>query len=182
MQPDKLTPDYWIDMGAMAITTLAGAQLLQTSSQWALLQGLTSFLTGFTLLFWVTSTWWIPLLLIVELWRHVWGRVPLAYSPDYWSLVFPLGMYSEATARLARVADFTFLHPIAVGFLYAALVVWGMTFVGMAHKMLRKLPGLDSRIRLRMRLVFTLLATPTRFRERQPPCYPRQRGQSQYQG
>lgn len=105
MQPDKLTPDYWIDMGAMAITTLAGAYLLQASSQWALLRGLSSFLTGFTLLFWVTGTWWIPLLLIVEIWRHTWGRVPLAYSPDYWALVFPLGMYSEATARLARAAD-----------------------------------------------------------------------------
>ncbi len=131
MPPDKLKPDYWIDMGALAITTLAGAHLLRAASHWSLLADISPFLEGFTLFFWATGTWWIPLLLIVELWRHVFGRVPLVYSPDYWSFVFPLGMYSVATFMLARVAGLPFLDGVSVAFAVIALVAWIATFAGM---------------------------------------------------
>lgn len=131
MQPERLTPDYWIDMGALAITTLAGAHLLNVSSQWSLLRDLEPFLKGFTLFFWATATWWIPLLLIVELWRHLFGKVPLTYSPDYWSFVFPLGMYSAATFMLVRVTGLSLLRPISVLFAYFSLLAWIITFAGM---------------------------------------------------
>lgn len=137
MQPEKLTPDYWIDMGALAITTLAGAHLVQGASQWSLLHDLEPFLKGFALFFWATGTWWIPLLLIVELWRHAFGRVPLAYSPDYWSLVFPLGMYSVATSTLVQVAGLTLLHPISILFAYLAVLAWIVTFAGMICSLVR---------------------------------------------
>ena len=141
MQPEKLTPDYWIDMGALAITTLAGAHLLGAASQCSLLRDLAPFLKGFTLFFWATATWWIPLLLIVELWRHLFGRVPLAYSPDYWSLVFPLGMYSVATFMLVQVTGLTLLHPISVLFAYVGLVAWFVTFGGMIWLNARRIRG-----------------------------------------
>jgi tellurite resistance protein TehA-like permease len=91
LEPEKLTPDYWIDMGALAISSLAGTLLLQIADRWNLLHRLEPVLTGSALFFWATSTWWIPLLLIMEIWRHL-RRVPRTYGPDYWSLVFPLGM------------------------------------------------------------------------------------------
>lgn len=131
MQPERLTPDYWIDMGALAITTLAGAHLINASSQWGLLRELAPFLKGFTLFFWATGTWWIPLLLIVELWRHLFGKVPLTYSPDYWSFVFPLGMYSVATFMLVHVTGLSLLLPISVLFAYFGLIAWIITFAGM---------------------------------------------------
>ena len=34
MEPAKLTPPYWINMGALAITTLAGARLILSSKSW----------------------------------------------------------------------------------------------------------------------------------------------------
>ena len=138
MRPEKLTPDYWIDMGALAIASLAGAMLLSAADRWSLLRDLTPFLAGFALLFWTTATWWIPLLLIVEIWRHARGRVKWIYSPDYWSLVFPLGMYSMATDMLGKALNLTFLGPIATIFTWAATLAWGVTFFGLIRNLVRR--------------------------------------------
>jgi tellurite resistance protein TehA-like permease len=94
MEPAKLTPPYWINMGALAITTLAGARLMLSANISNVLHDFQPFISGFTLFFWATGTWWIPLLVIVGFWRHVVERVQITYDPQYWSLVFPLGMYT----------------------------------------------------------------------------------------
>src|SRR5262249_58625980 len=67
---ETLTPSYWINMGALAITTLVGSRLLVVADQWSFLQELSAFLQGFTLLFWAEGTWWIPLFVIAGVWRH----------------------------------------------------------------------------------------------------------------
>lgn len=138
MKAEKLTPDYWIDMGALAIVTLALALLLTVSGRWELLTQLAPFLKGFMLLFWATATWWIPFLCIVEIWRHTYGKVPFTYSPDYWSLVFPLGMYSEATTTVAKTSSLAFLHPLASTFSYLAAICWFLVFVGLLWNLMRK--------------------------------------------
>jgi hypothetical protein len=84
---DQMTPP-WINMGAVAITTLAGATLLIQSDLWPFLVMLRPFIAGFTLFFRATATWWIPLLLILGVWRHVVRRVPLRYDPQYWAWCF----------------------------------------------------------------------------------------------
>ena len=57
MPAETLIPTYWINMGALAITTLAGSRLLLAADTWSLLHELIPFLKGFTLFFWATETW-----------------------------------------------------------------------------------------------------------------------------
>jgi tellurite resistance protein TehA-like permease len=133
LPPGELTPPYWINMGAMAISTLAGVRLVNEAARFSLLTELLPFLKGMTLLFWATGTWWIPILLALGVWRHIYKRVPLTYEHGYWAAVFPLGMYTVCTQNLIRVFQLPFLAPIATTFTWIAIAAWALTFTGLVH-------------------------------------------------
>jgi tellurite resistance protein TehA-like permease len=130
---ERLTPPYWINMGAVAITTLAGARLILGAPASPLVTEIVPFIKGFTLFFWSAGTWWVPLLFILGFWRHVYKRFPLRYDPQYWGLVFPLGMYTVCTFQLSKALDFEPLMIIPRYFVYLALAAWTAAAVGMAY-------------------------------------------------
>jgi tellurite resistance protein TehA-like permease len=132
--PAMLSPPYWINMGAIAITTMVGATLALSAPAGGWLAELLPFIKGLTLLFWSFATWWIPLLLILGVWRHGLRRFPLAYDPQYWGLVFPLGMYTACTVQLARALELPFLLGLPRVFIYLALLAWALTFIGLARR------------------------------------------------
>jgi tellurite resistance protein TehA-like permease len=134
--PGELTPPYWINMGAMAISTLAGVSLVGESGRMPLLTELVPFLKGMTLLFWATATWWIPILVALGVWRHLVKRVPLTYEHGFWAAVFPLGMYTACTQNLIRVFQLPFLDIIPNVFVWIALSAWAATFAGLVWHVL----------------------------------------------
>ncbi|HZD25343.1 MAG TPA: tellurite resistance/C4-dicarboxylate transporter family protein [Alphaproteobacteria bacterium] len=137
--PGDLAPPYWINMGAMAISTLAGSLLIGNTPDAWYLRSLLPFLKGFTVFYWATGTWWIPMLVNLGIWRHVYRKFPLRYDPHYWGAVFPLGMYTVCTLQMARAMQLDFLYPIPAYFVYLALVAWAVTFLGLVRSVGRML-------------------------------------------
>jgi tellurite resistance protein TehA-like permease len=135
LSPDDLTPPYWINMGAMAISALAGSLLIVNATDAPYLVSLLPFLKGFTIFYWATGTWWIPMLLLLGVWRYVYKRFPLRYDPLYWGAVFPLGMYAASTWEMNEAMGFTFLGAVPIIFFYAAMAAWSLTFLGLMHRL-----------------------------------------------
>jgi len=142
LKPSEANPLFWVIMGAAAISVNAGSTLIVTPTGLPFLTQMHAYVNGTTLLLWAWATWWIPLLVIVGIWRHVVKRDRLSYHPMYWSLVFPLGMYTLATYRFGLASDFAPLESIARVFIWVAFTAWVITMAALLRGLFR---GLSSR-------------------------------------
>jgi tellurite resistance protein TehA-like permease len=139
VKPNDITPLLWVVMGAAAITTNAGSTLIMSDSGMTFLASMRPFIDGVTLIMWAWATWWIPLLLLLGIWKHVVCRAPLIYTPMFWSLVFPLGMYALASLRLSLASDFPPLRFISAAMVWVALGAWAITAIGFTRSFWRSL-------------------------------------------
>jgi tellurite resistance protein TehA-like permease len=137
MRAEEFAPAYWINMGAVAISTLAGSSIILNIEQWSFIGEILPFLKGFTLFFWAIGTWWIPLIVILGIWRHVFKQLPLKYHPQYWGMIFPMGMYTACTIKLSQALDLPFLMMIPTYFIYIALVAWTVAAFGMFYSVVK---------------------------------------------
>jgi tellurite resistance protein TehA-like permease len=151
LEPTEADPPAWIASGAVAITVLAGSNLLVSTPASPRLHRLAPMIEGFVVLAWATATFWFPLMIAIGVWRHVVRRVPLRYHPAYWALVFPIGMYSAATFAMRRATGLDDLGWLPSTTFVLALVAWCLAAAGLAGQGVRKaraqkrIPGATSR-------------------------------------
>jgi tellurite resistance protein TehA-like permease len=132
LDPTEADPPAWIAAGAVAITVLAGSNILLAVDRSAdRVARLAPFLEGVVVMAWATATFWFPLMIAIGIWRHLVRRVPLRYHPSYWAMVFPLGMYGAATYRMSAAIDLDAIAWLSKIELAVALAAWTVTFVGL---------------------------------------------------
>jgi tellurite resistance protein TehA-like permease len=144
MTPATLGPPYWILMGATAISVLAGARILTLPAGLPVIRATAGFVEGCSFALWAFGTWWIPLLIVLGLWRHVRRHWPLSYEPTLWSVVFPLGMYSVATLSFGKVAHLSFMEPLSRFMLWVAIAAWAAVAAALLARLARR-PGTPGR-------------------------------------
>jgi tellurite resistance protein TehA-like permease len=134
LDPAEADPPAWIAAGAVAITVLAGSNLLIASTSSERIARLQPFIEGVVVLAWATATFWFPLMVAIGVWRHLVRKVPLRYHPSYWALVFPLGMYGVATYRMRIAIDLDALVWLPKVALTVALLAWLAATWGLLHE------------------------------------------------
>ncbi|MDN5894824.1 MAG: tellurite resistance/C4-dicarboxylate transporter family protein [Nocardioides sp.] len=133
--PEDFDPPYWVSMGAVAITVVAGANIVEMVST-PMVDSIRGLAAGLSVVFWCFATWLIPVLFATGLWRHAHHRVPLRYEPTLWSMVFPLGMYSVASISLGRADHLPLVEAIGSAWLWVALTAWALVLMAMVWSLL----------------------------------------------
>ncbi len=124
LDPKDISPLLWVIMGASAISASAGTGLMTAEPHLPFLQAQRPFIDGVTLMLWSWATWWLPMLALFGIWKHVIRKLPLRYEPILWSFVFPLGMYAVASAKLGLTAEFPPLQWISMVMTWVAFAAW----------------------------------------------------------
>ena len=132
LDPTEADPPAWIAAGAVAITVLAGSNLLIAADRApARVARLAPFIEGLVVMSWATATFWFPLMVAIGVWRHLVRRMPLRYHPSYWAMAFPLGMYGAATSRMLVAIDLDALTLLPKLVLAVSGTAWAIIFGGL---------------------------------------------------
>lgn len=142
LNPVDLDPPYWVSMGAIAITVVAGARIVEMQSV-PIVDATRGLVAGLSVVFWAFATWLIPVLIAAGVWRHFIRKVPLRYEPTWWSIVFPLGMYAVAGITLGRADKLPIVEWIGAHWLWVAVPAWIAVFAAMIGRITRP-PGVRS--------------------------------------
>ena len=130
IRPEDLRPQYFVAMGAMAISVLAGARIVEMAGA-PMVDATRGLVAGSSVVFWSFASWLLPVLIAAGWWRHVIHRVPLSYEPGLWSVIFPLGMYAVAGIYLGRADHLPLVAAIGRAELWLAVAAFLATFAGM---------------------------------------------------
>lgn len=140
LDPNDLDPPYWVAMGAVAITVVAGARIVEMDDA-PMIDVTRELIAGLSVIFWAFASWLIPVLLAAGVWRHLVHRIPLRYQPTLWSFVFPMGMYAAASIYLGRADRLPIVEAIGELWFWVGFTVWCLTALAMVIHVARRLTG-----------------------------------------
>lgn len=127
VRPETFTPDYWIALGALAISAVAALTAAQAPPAIDAMPGGWGLWTAAAFVAWLFALAWLPYLCLMEGMKLRTGTLGLGHDPQRWATVFPLGMTSVATAMLGHA-----LHvPLAI--VAAGLFFWAGLAVALAN-------------------------------------------------
>jgi tellurite resistance protein TehA-like permease len=123
LRAGELTPDWWIVMGAAAITAVAAVTVRHDSAPAAYTVGLIAL---------AFASAGIPVLVAGEVWQARRIGVP-KFTPARWTMVFPLGMYSVAAQLVGETAGARWVTDLGRAWVLVALAAWLVVAVGEIH-------------------------------------------------
>lgn len=118
--------DHWVSGGALAISTLAVAQIVLAARGLHELAGSVATLKTITLVLWAASIAWLPALIVGEL-----IRPRPRYDVRRWATVFPVGMYAACSFAAGRAARVHGLLDFAEVWVWVGFAVWLVVLVAM---------------------------------------------------
>lgn len=134
LEPEDFDPPYWVSMGAIAITVVAGATIVEMEAT-PMVDAIRGLVAGLSVVFWCIATWLIPVLFAAGWWRHRVRGVPLRYEPTLWSIIFPLGMYAVASISLGRADRLPIVESIGDVWLWVALTAYVLVLFAMLRNL-----------------------------------------------
>lgn len=135
-----IDPPYWVAMGSLAISVVAGALIVEMDSA-PMVDVTRDLVAGLAVVLWCFATWLIPVLVALGFWRHVARKTPLNYHASWWSIVFPLGMYAVAGMHLGRADQLPLLTEIGQWFFWVGAAAWAGTMAAMVTGGIRTVLG-----------------------------------------
>ncbi|MBV9166045.1 MAG: tellurite resistance/C4-dicarboxylate transporter family protein [Solirubrobacterales bacterium] len=140
LSPRDITPDLWILMGGIAIFVVAGATSFR---------GRPGSVSGLVVtVAWALASAWIPVLAAGELWRATRMGLP-RFTPERWTMVFPLGMYSVCGVLTGSAFGVGWIGRIGHWWFAVALAAWVAVALGELRSAFRRpAPSAQSRSRV----------------------------------
>jgi tellurite resistance protein TehA-like permease len=123
--------DHWITGGALAISALAAGKITLTAHALHQLAGLGGAPKTVSVVLWVLTMAWLPVLLVAEALRPRPG-----YDVRRWSTVFPFGMYAACSFVVGAAAHAGAITDFAEVWVWVALAVWAVVLVAMVRRMI----------------------------------------------
>lgn len=117
--------DHWVLAGALAITSLAGAELLREGDRLSLLRSLEQPFRVVDLVLWAGAVAGYGVLVGCELRWPRWR-----YDVRRWATVFPMGMTAASSFAVGRTERLPALAVVGHVLLWPALAAWVLTAAG----------------------------------------------------
>ncbi|MGO1841810.1 MAG: tellurite resistance/C4-dicarboxylate transporter family protein, partial [Canibacter sp.] len=146
LNPEDFDPTYWVAMGALAISVVAGARIVEMDAA-PVIDATRGVIAGTSVILWAFAAWLIPALLAVGIWRHFFRSVPLSYESSLWSMVFPFGMIAVAGMYLDRAVDLPIVGYFGEAWFWVALLAWTLTAAAMVMNVAGRVKALTTTVR-----------------------------------